>query len=158
MERITISVDDDLLAQFDRLMESRGYRNRSEAFRDLLRQQLNADRLETGDARHCIACLSYVFDHHQRELARRLTQIQHDHHDVGLSTLHVHLDHDTCMETAILHGPVDVVRAFAEGVIAEPGVRHGNLHLIPVDVVVETHSEHHHHHGAEAHAHARPKA
>lgn len=132
MQRITISVDDDLLAQFDGYMERKGYANRSEAFRDLLRNRLEEDRLATRVAGDCIACLSYVYNHHERQLPRRLVQAQHEHHDLGLSTLHVHLDHDNCLEAIILQGAVDAVRRFADTLSAERGVRHSNLHLVPV--------------------------
>lgn len=157
MERITISLDDDLLKEFDRLIARRAYSNRSEAVRDILRQHLREHRLESGSAAHCVACLSYVYNHHERELARRLTQSQHDHHDLGLSTLHVHLDHDHCMESVILRGRVENVRAFADALIAERGIRHGNLHLIPVDLSVETHDHETAAHGDEAHLHSHPK-
>jgi CopG family transcriptional regulator, nickel-responsive regulator len=157
MERITISVDDDLVAEFDRFMERKGYANRSEAFRDLLRERLRADRLESGAAEHCVACLSYVYNHHERELARRLTRTQHDHHDLGHSTLHVHLDHDHCLEAVILRGPAEAVRRFAEAVIAERGVHHGRVHLIPVEVSVEAHT-HAASSPAEAHLHSKPRS
>lgn len=133
MERVTISLDDALLAEFDDYMKRKGYENRSEAIRDLLRQRLEQDRLEEDRASHAVACLSYVYNHHQRELSRRLTQAQHSHHDLMLSTLHVHLDHENCLEIAVLQGPADDVRRFAEATIAETGVRHGNLHLVPAE-------------------------
>jgi CopG family nickel-responsive transcriptional regulator len=155
MERITISLDDQLLEEVDQLLIRKGYANRSEAFRDILRRHLREDRLESGEATHCIACLSYVYNHHERELAQRLTRSQHDHHDLGLSTLHVHLDHDNCMEAVILRGPIDRVRGFADSLIAERGIRHGQVHVVPVDITVETHRRPDH--GREAHTHSRPK-
>lgn len=157
MERITITLDDDLLVQFDEFMARNGYLNRSEAFRDVVREKLEGERLESGAATHCIGCLTYVFDHHERELSRRLTQSQHDHHDLSLSTLHVHLDHDTCLEAMILRGPTDDVRNFSNTVVAQRGVRHGNLHIVPADVHLDRHA-----HGdadgtRDAHVHSRPK-
>ncbi|MDX1593934.1 MAG: nickel-responsive transcriptional regulator NikR [Gammaproteobacteria bacterium] len=149
MERITISLDAALGRQLAELIDRKGYRNRSEAFRDLLRQELERDRLESGAAGSCIACLSYVYNHHRRDLSGRLTEVQHRHHDLGLSTLHVHLDHDDCMEAVILQGAIDEVRAFADAIMAEPGVRHGRLHVVPVDL--ETSS-----HGGHAHVHRHP--
>ncbi|MEI8394057.1 MAG: nickel-responsive transcriptional regulator NikR [Rhodospirillaceae bacterium] len=149
MERVTISLDEDLLHEFDDYIRSKGYENRSEAIRDLVRRRLEEDRVAEGRAGHAVACLSYVFNHEQRELARRLTRAQHRHHDLMLSTLHVHLDHENCLEVAVLRGHTAEVHAFADSTIAETGVRHGNLHLIPTD---PEHS--HHHHG---HDHLHPK-
>ena len=105
MRRLTISVDDDLANAFDQLVAAKGYENRSEAFRDLLRGELDKKRLQAGDARHCVGVLSYVYNHHQRDLSRRLTTMQHEHHDVTVATLHAHLDHDNCIESVILRGP-----------------------------------------------------
>jgi CopG family nickel-responsive transcriptional regulator len=80
-----------------------------------------------------VANLSYVYNHHERELAERLTSIQHAHHDLTVSTMHAHLDHDQCIETVMLKGPVKRVREFAEEIIAERGVRHGVLNLVNVE-------------------------
>ncbi|MGB0129727.1 MAG: nickel-responsive transcriptional regulator NikR, partial [Rhodocyclaceae bacterium] len=134
MERFTISLDEKLAAEFDQLIRTRGYLNRSEAVRDLLRHHVGADQLARGEAPYCIAVLSYVYDHHERELAERLTTLQHEHHDLTVSTMHAHLDHDNCVETVILRGPTAAVRAFADALRAECGVRHGQLNLIPADV------------------------
>jgi CopG family transcriptional regulator, nickel-responsive regulator len=97
MRRLTISVDEALADTFDRLVSERGYENRSEAFRDLLRDELDKKRLLVGTAKYCVGVLSYVYNHHERDLARRLTIMQHEHHDVTVATLHAHLDHDNCM-------------------------------------------------------------
>jgi len=149
VERITISLDDDLGRQLAELIERKGYGNRSEAFRDILRRHLEQDRLETGQAAACIACLSYVYNHHRRELSSRLTEVQHRHHDLSLSTLHVHLDHDDCMEAVILQGATTDVRVFADAIMAESGVRHGRLHLVPIDLEMSSH-------GGHAHLHRHP--
>ena len=130
MQRLTISVDDDLAASFDALVAKRGYTSRSEAMRELVRRALDEQRVEAGGNAPCIANLSYVFDHHLRDLSQRLTEIEHDHHELVVSTTHVHLDHDTCLESAILRGPIDAVRALANAVQAERGVRFGALNLI----------------------------
>lgn len=134
MERFTISLDSDLAKEFDALIAERGYATRSEAVRDLLRAQLEQWRQAQDDAPHCVANLSYVYNHHERELAERLMGIQHAHHDLMVSTLHAHLDHENCIESAILRGPTDEVRRFADTLIAERGVRHGKLNLISVEV------------------------
>src|ERR1700741_797515 len=106
MERFTISLDDALAGEFDQLISERGYDNRSEAVRDILRHHL--DRLREGRDRDgdCVASLSYVYNHHERELAGRLLDLQHDRHDLIVSTMHAHLDHEHCIETMILSGPV----------------------------------------------------
>lgn len=145
MERITISLDPSLAEDFDRFIQRKGYSSRSEAIRDLIRNQLESDRLDSAEAPHCIASLSYVFNHHERELSRRLTEAQHHHHDLSLSTMHVHLDHDNCLETVILRGSTSEVRAFAERVIAERGVRHGRLNLVPVELEESSHAHLHSH-------------
>lgn len=149
MERFTISLDEKLARQFDELIRQQGYQNRSEAVRDMLRQRLESERLRAEDAPYCTASVSYVYNHHERDLAARLTNLQHDHHDLTLSTMHVHLDHDNCLETVILRGPTPQVRSFAESLIAERGVRHGQLNLVPVDMDMQQH-----HHGEHAHSHS----
>ena len=86
----------------------------------------------------CVATLSYVYNHHERELAERLMSLQHEHHDLTVSAMHAHLDHDHCIETVILRGPAQAVRRFADGVIAERGVRHGALNLIVAEPAQST--------------------
>ncbi len=148
MRHLTISVDDDLADTFDRLVKQRGYASRSEAFRDLLRGAITDQRLEEA-AKYCVGVLSYIYDHHERQLASRLVGMQHDHHDVTVSTMHAHLDHDNCIETVILKGPTSAVMSFAQAVIAQSGVRHGTFHPIPIDI--ESGKGKHPHH-----LHARP--
>lgn len=146
MERFTISLDENLASEFDRLIRQRGYQTRSEAVRDLLRGRLDALRIQEAQAPFCVATLSYVYNHHERDLAERLMEIQHRHHDLVVSTTHVHLDHDSCLETAILRGKTEAVRHFADAVTAERGVRHGQLNLVPVDME-----------DGHRHVHSRPK-
>ena len=150
MRRLTISIDDDLADTFDKLVADKGYANRSEAFRDLLRGELRKDALEEGSARHCVGVLSYVYNHHERQLAGRIMSMQHDHHEVTVATMHAHLDHDECIETVILRGPTRDVMRFAEAVIAEKGVRHGKFFPIPVHIEPARSRERRHRH---AHPH-----
>jgi CopG family transcriptional regulator, nickel-responsive regulator len=131
MRRLTISVDDKLADAFDHLVESKGYINRSEAFRDLVRKELDYAEIDTGKATWCIASLSYIYNHHERQLSNRITQLQHDHHDVAVAAQHVHLDHDNCIETVILRGSIADVRTCADAIISQTGVRHGYVHIIP---------------------------
>lgn len=139
MDRFTVSLEEELLARFDAHIRRRGYVNRSEAVRDILRRTLEAERPEAEAEGEYVACLSYVYDHHARELGRRLTETAHAHHGLTLSTLHVHLDHDTCMEAAILKGPAAEVRRYADAVAAETGVRHGMLNAVPAESVAPPH-------------------
>ena len=151
MQRTTITLDDDLMARLDEFMAERGYANRSEAIRDLVRSGLEQVTLEASPRAQCLGAAIYVYDHESRELSSRLTRAAHDHHDISLATLHVHLDHDSCMEVTVLRGPAGEVRHFADHVIAERGVRHGRLVLVPVEERFETHT-----HGetrAEPHPH-----
>lgn len=157
MERFTISLDEKLAQEFDALIRARGYENRSEAVRDILRGYLEAHRLRSDAAPWCVASVSYVYNHHERELAERLTGAQHAHHDLVISSMHAHLDHDNCIETVILRGPTAEVRRFAEAMMAERGVRHGSLNLVPVDVDAK-HAPGHHHHHHEHILHVRPKS
>jgi CopG family nickel-responsive transcriptional regulator len=156
MERITMSVDEALARDFDRLVAERGYTSRSEAMRDLLRREVEADRATRDGRSHCVASFSYVYNHHERRLADRLIELAHEHHDLVVATLHVHLDHEHCLENVVLNGPTAAVRTFAQRTQAERGVRHGQLNV----VTVETGDAHgapgryHHHHG---HLHLIPR-
>jgi CopG family nickel-responsive transcriptional regulator len=134
MERFTISLDDRLARQFDTWRVAHLYENRSEAVRDLLRAEIGRGRLKGARSGQCVACLSYVFDHHERDLAERLTHLQHEHHELTMSTMHVHLDHEHCLETVFLRGSTSMVGAFADQVMAERGVHHGNINVISVDL------------------------
>ena len=116
MQRVTITLDEEFVTELDRVIETRGYQNRSEAIRDL---------------------------------AKRLTHVVHDHHDLSLSAMHVHLDHGSCMEVAVRKGEAKQVRHLADHVIAERGVRHGRLVMVPVDEEAEKHT----HTGAPGHKH-----
>ena len=155
MQRITITLDDDLVEQFEAFRKQRGYGNRSEAFRDLIRDRLGAEQLASAVGGDCLATLTYVYNHHQRELACRTTQLSHDHHDLAVSTLHVHLDHDNCMETVVLRGPLERVRAFADTVTAQTGIRHGRLYVLPVKATEQTHG-HGDIAGSQRHLHIEP--
>ena len=134
MERFTISLDARLAEQFDAWLSRHKYANRSEAVRDLLRAELGKTHPKSVAGKHCVACLSYVFNHHERDLAEPLTTLHHAHHDLSVSTMHAHLDHDHCLETAILRGPTARVTEFADAVCAERGVHHGKLNIISVEL------------------------
>lgn len=151
MERFTISLDANLATAFDELIKERGYATRSEAVRDILRTQLQRSAEKRDTKGTCVANLSYVYNHHERELAERLTALQHAQHDLTVSTMHAHLDHDECIETVLLRGPIKRVREFAEEIIAERGVRHGVLNLTNVELGLQ------HSHGGSTHRHLKPQ-
>ena len=104
--------------------------------------------METKTAADCIAAFSYVFDHATRDLASRLTQAHHDQHDLSVASLHVHLDHESCLEVSVLRGATGSVTAFADTLATQRGVRHAHLHLIPVRVSAADHA-----HGERSTAH-----
>lgn len=150
MDRFTISLDEDLATAFDELIKERGYSTRSEAVRDILRSHLQHSAEKRDRRGSCVANLSYVYNHQERELAERLTRIQHAHHELTMSTMHAHLDHDQCIETVMLKGPAKRVRQFAEEIMAERGVRHGLLNLVNVNISAP------HTHDGSTHRHLKP--
>lgn len=123
--RFGVSMDEELLARFDQLCKRRNYKNRSEALRDLAREALVRDEWR-GDA-EIVGTITLVYDHHTRELADRLTRVQHDHHKAILSNLHVHLDHDNCLEVIAVRGKASLVQRIADALIGTRGVKHGRL-------------------------------
>ncbi len=133
MQRVTITVDDDLAAELDRYIATRGSANRSEAIRDLARSGLQQAAMQVDRARPCVAALVYLYEHEKRELPKRLTRGYHEHHDLAQATLHVHLDHDNCMEVTVLKGRGAEVKEFADHIIAERGVHHGQVVYLPAD-------------------------
>jgi len=132
MQRITITIEDELVEALDSYANRSGYQNRSEAVRDLIRAGLSHELPTKQGKEECVVALTYVYDHHVRELSKRLTQIFHHRHELSLAALHVHLDEENCLEVAVLRGPQAEVTEFAQGVIAERGVRHGNIALLPL--------------------------
>jgi CopG family nickel-responsive transcriptional regulator len=127
--RFGVSLDSELLDRFDALCEKRHYQTRSEAIRDLIRNTLVQEESEEITEAEIAGTLTLVYDHHKSDLAQRLTETQHDDHDVILSTLHVHLDHHNCLEAMVLKGPGQRVRTMAQKLISTKGVKHGKLTL-----------------------------
>jgi CopG family transcriptional regulator, nickel-responsive regulator len=157
MERLTISMSDEFAAELALFMATNHYDNRSEAVRDLARQGLRQAHLYNGVAGECVATLSYVFNHHTRELAKRLTDAHHAHHELQVATMHVHLDHQNCLELAVLRGDASAVREFSKAMIAERGVTHGQVSFIPVMIETEAHSHHVEGHAPDHHLHIHPR-
>jgi len=126
LSRIGVAIDSDLLKKFDDLIAKRGYTNRSEAFRDLIREELVEQAWESPE-RKVVGTVSIVYDHHVRLLSERLTDLQHEFYHHVLSTLHVHLDHDHCLEVLVVRGKAGEVKKIADTLIATKGVKHGRL-------------------------------
>jgi CopG family nickel-responsive transcriptional regulator len=126
LSRIGVAIDADLLEKFDQLLATRGYTNRSEAFRDLIRDALVEKAWETPESR-VVGTVTIVYDHHVRLLNEKLTDLQHEFHHHILSTLHVHLDHDNCLEVLVVRGRAAEVRKIADALISIKGVKHGRL-------------------------------
>jgi CopG family nickel-responsive transcriptional regulator len=128
IERIGISLEADLLAQFDKLIEQKGYVNRSEAVRDLIRDALVQREWEESEAKEeCVAVAALVYDHDSSGLAQKLAHIQHENHKAVVSALHVHMDEHNCLEVLVLRGRArDVVR-MGEGLVSTKGVKYGKL-------------------------------
>lgn len=126
MQRVTITLEDDLLREVDAL----GQGNRSEAIRDLIRAGLRQAAAQRQQQGPCAAAVAYVYDHHRRDLPERLTNAFHDHHELSVATLHVHLDPHNCLEVAVLKGEAARIRDFADALTGERGVRHGSLLLL----------------------------
>lgn len=126
LSRIGVAIDADLLEKFDELIGQRGYANRSEAFRDLIRNEL-VEKEWTSPGRQVVGTVTLVYDHHVRLLSEKLTSLQHEFHRSILSTLHVHLDHDHCLEVLVVRGKAGEVRKIADTLISTKGVMHGRL-------------------------------
>ncbi len=123
--RFGVAMEQGLLDRFDAMLADRGYENRSEALRDLVRRELDQDAWQRGH--QTCATVTIVYDHHVRELVDRLTDIQHDHGELIISTLHVHLDHDHCMEVIAAKGPARELKTMADKLIGTRGVVSGNV-------------------------------
>ncbi len=124
--RFGVSIDESLLRQFDELIQDKGYQNRSEAVRDLMRDAL-VERQWTREDEETVGTVTLVYDHHTRDLADKLTEHQHSHHHAIISVLHVHLDAHNCLEVAVVRGTAREVRRLADELIGTKGVKHGKL-------------------------------
>ena len=124
--RFGISINDRLLERFDSLIEEKGYVNRSEAIRDLIRNALVEEAWSKEDE-EAVGTVSLVYDHHTRDLADKLTEHQHSHHKEIVSSLHVHLDAHHCLEVVVLKGKARDIKRLAEELIGTKGVKHGKL-------------------------------
>ena len=155
MQRFTISLDDSLAAQFDDWIAARSYDNRSEAVRDLIRERLSRDSgpASKAHAGWCVASVSFVYDPPDHTVTNRVLDLQHRHHDLVVSSMHSHLDHDHCLETVVFKGEVSAVASCCEELTALRGVRHGHANIVPL---LEDVKAHHHGKAGKPHRHLKP--
>ncbi len=145
LSRIGIALDSDLLDRFDRSIEKSGYTNRSEAFRDLIRDRLVRERTAAAGAT-VVGTVTLIYNHHASGIAEKLTEVQHAHHDLVVSTSHAHLDHDSCLEVLIVHGQAARVERFADLLIGLKGVQHGRLVMTVPSLDAGQRQKRRHHH------------
>ena len=132
LTRFGVSLDQRLLESFDLLIAGKGYINRSEAIRDMIRSALVEDQLARVDTTPTVGTVTLVYDHHTRDLSDKLTEHQHSHHDAIVSALHVHLDTHHCLEVVVVRGTAAQVKRLADELIGTKGVKHGKLVLTTV--------------------------
>jgi CopG family nickel-responsive transcriptional regulator len=154
LSRIGIALDSDLLDRFDRSIEKSGYTNRSEAFRDLIRDRLVREQTAAPDAT-VVGTVTLIYNHHAYGITEKLTEAQHEHHELVVSTTHAHLDHDSCLEVLIVHGKAARVQHFADILIGLKGVEHGRLVMTVPSLDAEHTHEHEREHPRE-HPHKHP--
>jgi CopG family nickel-responsive transcriptional regulator len=126
LSRTGVSIDSELLDEFDSFIERQGYTNRSEALRDLIRDRLVSADVKAPNA-EVVGTVTLIYDHHSRLLPEKLTDIQHQHHGEIISTVHAHLDHDTCLEVVVVKGKSKRIQQLADLLISIKGVLHGRL-------------------------------
>ena len=136
--RFGVSIDRDLLENYDLLINERGYATRSEALRDLIRDALIQQKIEMQAGIHALGSLTLVYDHHARNLVQEMGAIQHDFHDNILSVMHLHVSHDDCMEIIALSGVVSKIVELANALLSLKGIKNGKLFLtLPSSVITE---------------------
>jgi CopG family nickel-responsive transcriptional regulator len=129
IERVGVSLEKELLGAFDKLIAGKGYQSRSEAIRDLIRQQLSSDRLSDEKA-EAVAAVVLVYDHHATAIMERLTEFQHSHFLKTISSLHIHLDHHDCLEVIVLRGKVGEINRMGDKLVSIKGVKLGRINLL----------------------------
>ena len=144
LSRIGVSIDSDLLQRFDAFITDKGYENRSEAFRDLIRDRLVDSAVVSGNS-FVVGTVTLIYDHHTRLLPEKLTDLQHESHDLIISTLHAHLDHENCLEVVVLRGNSKDVQKLADRLISTKGVQHGRLVMSAPEVVSKKAGKNHRH-------------
>lgn len=137
--RFGVSIEQDLLENFDRLNGERGYATRSEALRDLIRESLIQQRIEAESDTQVLGSLTLVYDHHASNLVQEMGEIQHRFHSLVLSVMHLHVSHDDCMEVIALRGVAAEIVRLANGLISLKGIKHGKLFLtLPSSIITDS--------------------
>lgn len=126
VSRFSVSLPAPLLEQLDEMATEKGYDNRSLAIADMIRDKLVEHHQRLGDEQ-IAGTITLVYDHHKQNVQATLTDIQHDHHEIIISTIHVHLDHHNCLEVLVVRGKAGLVKKIADELIAAKGVKHGKL-------------------------------
>jgi len=129
MENITrfgVSIEPDLLKKFDKMIRKEGYTNRSEAIRDLIRKNLVNEKIQNHNA-EAIGTLTMIYDHHTGNLTNKLLDLQHHHHKEILTTTHIHVDHENCLEVLVLKGKVGNIEKLSDNIKSLKGIKHGEL-------------------------------
>lgn len=136
--RFGVSIDRDLLENYDTLISERGYATRSEALRDLIRDALIQQKIDIQTGIRALGSLTLIYDHHARNLAQEMGAIQHDFHDNILSVMHLHVSHDDCMEILALSGVVSEIVELSNRLLSLKGIKNGKLFLtLPSSVITE---------------------
>lgn len=149
--RFGVSIEDELLQRFDQEIEKKGYSNRSEAIRDLIRDQIVAE--EWTSNQETVGTITIVYDHHTRDLSANLTHIQHSFAGEIKSVLHIHLDHHNCLEVLVVAGKGRLLQQFADQLVATKGVKYGKLTMATTGAAIPTKGAHHHHDPERPHSH-----
>ncbi len=133
MQRITLTLEDNFADTLENYINEQGYRSRSEAMRDLMRAGIHHASANAGAAGPAVATLTYVYSYNVRRLARRLAELRHNQHALSVATTNMQLDHESCLEVAMLRGDTEAIKEYADSILSERGVRHGHLHLVSVE-------------------------
>ncbi len=148
--RFGVSIDEDLLAHFDKLISKRGYKNRSEAIRDLIREHMVDE--EWHSDKETVGTITMVYDHHTRDLSAKLTHLQHSFTGEIISLLHVHLDHNNCLEVLVVKGKGSVLQGLADQLVSVRGVKHGKLTMTTTgEIMPSSIGDHSHPQGEHSH-------
>jgi CopG family transcriptional regulator, nickel-responsive regulator len=156
LQRFGVSMDEELLKKFDKMISQRGYLTRSEAFRDMVRESLEEEVL-TDEHAEAVGTISLVYNHHARNLNAKLTAAQHEALDLISSNLHIHLDEDRCLEVLVVRGAYHRVRELADNLISIKGVKHGKF-VTTVDTPDVHHGKAHTHSHLKKHSHKQEKS
>jgi len=140
--RFGVSIEDELLKRFDQEIDKKGYSNRSEAIRDLIREQIVAEEWESD--KETVGTITIVYDHHTRDLSSNLTHIQHSFEGDIKSVLHIHLDHHNCLEVLVVSGKGRLLQQFSDQLVSIKGVKHGKLTMTTLGDDIPGKGDHHH--------------